>query len=88
MLQMRQREAPPPDHSAFEHGSPVAPNAGGCFDQHTAALPNFVVYQHRSTRQLPVRVLEPPADTRANAPRPGRTAFARGEQGAEVGSLA
>lgn len=29
------------------------------FDQHTAALPNFAVYQHRTTRQLPVLVLEP-----------------------------
>ena len=29
------------------------------FDQHTAALPNFAVYQARTTRRLPVLVLEP-----------------------------
>ncbi len=29
------------------------------FDRHVEALPNFVVYQNRTTRQLPVVVLEP-----------------------------
>ena len=29
------------------------------FEQHTAVLPNFAVYQRRTTRRLPVIVLEP-----------------------------
>jgi deazaflavin-dependent oxidoreductase (nitroreductase family) len=29
------------------------------FDRHTAALPNFAVYQQRTIRELPVLVLEP-----------------------------
>jgi deazaflavin-dependent oxidoreductase (nitroreductase family) len=31
------------------------------FDRHTAALPNFAVYQNRTARRLPVVVLEPTA---------------------------
>jgi deazaflavin-dependent oxidoreductase (nitroreductase family) len=29
------------------------------FDRHAAMLPNFLAYQHRTTRQLPVLVLDP-----------------------------
>jgi deazaflavin-dependent oxidoreductase (nitroreductase family) len=29
------------------------------FDRHAAVLPNFALYQHRTTRELPVIVLEP-----------------------------
>jgi deazaflavin-dependent oxidoreductase (nitroreductase family) len=32
------------------------------FEQHTTALPNFAVYQDRTTRVLPVLVLEPLTD--------------------------